>query len=233
MKRALVTALMLAALRAEAHRPITTAVTWDREIVRIFRDSCVECHSQRGGAFPLQRYEEARAWSRAIREEVLERSMPPWPAARGVGEFANDPSLPPRVIELIVAWVDGGTPRGDTTEPVEAIARIPPARHEPMPGARRVSIGTGATMDRDRTIAGAIPQAAPDTSIEVRAMFVDGTREEIVYIPRFDRRTRRSRTYWLKKPLFVPKGTVVEVVGGRAAVVFSEETRRPASPPSP
>lgn len=226
MRRALVIALMLAALPAEAHRPITTAVTWNREIVGIFRESCIECHSQGGGAFPLQRYEDARAWSRAIREEVLERRMPPWPAARGVGAFANDPSLPPRVIELIVAWVDGGAPRGDTTE---SLASIAPARHEPKLDARRVSIGKGATMDRDRTIAAAIPQAAPGTSIEVRALFVDGAREEIVYIPRFD----RTRTYWLEKPLFVPKGTVIEVVGGRAAVVFSEETRRPSAPPSP
>ena len=60
----------------------------------------------------LTSYDEARPWARAIREEVLSRRMPMWHAARGYGEFSNDPSLSPFEIALVAAWVDGGAPKG-------------------------------------------------------------------------------------------------------------------------
>ncbi len=60
----------------------------------------------------LATYEEARPWARAIKEEILTRRMPKWHAARGYGDFSNDPSLSPFEIALIVAWADGGAPRG-------------------------------------------------------------------------------------------------------------------------
>ena len=58
-------------------------------------------------------HQEARPWAKAIKEEVLERRMPPWHAVAGYGEFANDPSLAGREIDFITAWVDGGAPKGD------------------------------------------------------------------------------------------------------------------------
>jgi len=60
----------------------------------------------------LATYQDAREWSKAIRREVLERRMPPWPAARGFGDFANDRSLTPIEVELLTAWADGVTPLG-------------------------------------------------------------------------------------------------------------------------
>jgi hypothetical protein len=55
--------------------------------------------------------------------------MPPWPAARGYGEFSNDRSLTPLEAELLTAWADGGTPVG---QPVDARlgARAAPAARE-------------------------------------------------------------------------------------------------------
>ncbi len=61
---------------------------------------------------PLATYEDARNWAKAIRDEVLERRMPPWPAAKGFGAFVNDRSLTPIEIELLTAWADGATPIG-------------------------------------------------------------------------------------------------------------------------
>ena len=39
--------------------------------------------------------------------------MPPWPAVRGYGAFANDGALTPREIEFLMTWIDGGVPIGE------------------------------------------------------------------------------------------------------------------------
>jgi Copper type II ascorbate-dependent monooxygenase, C-terminal domain len=109
-----IAATLAVAWRGNAHEVITTKITFNKEIVRILSKSCMSCHRP-GGLAPmaLTTYQEARPWAKAIKEEVLERRMPPWHAVAGYGEFANDPSLAGREIDLITAWVDGGAPKGD------------------------------------------------------------------------------------------------------------------------
>jgi hypothetical protein len=58
------------AAAAYAHDPITTNVTWSKEISRVMR-----------------------LWAKAIRDEVLNRQVPPWDAVQGVGDFRDDRSL--------------------------------------------------------------------------------------------------------------------------------------------
>jgi hypothetical protein len=97
-----------------AHTPITTNILFNREVVRILKDNCLGCHRP-GGIAPmsLATYEEARPWAKAIKEELLERRMPPWSAVKGFGVFANAPLLSQRDVDIIVNWVEGGAPRGD------------------------------------------------------------------------------------------------------------------------
>jgi hypothetical protein len=64
----------------------------------------------------LATYEDARPWAKAIKEEILEKRMPPWRPVKGYGEFRNAPSLTQREVDLIVNWVEGGAPRGDEKE---------------------------------------------------------------------------------------------------------------------
>jgi hypothetical protein len=105
--------LALAVATPAAHDPITTKVTFSREIRAILTTHCTVCHSAGGPApMALTTYAETRPWARAIKEQVLTRRMPTWHAARGFGAFANDPSLTPFELSLIVAWVDGGLPQG-------------------------------------------------------------------------------------------------------------------------
>jgi hypothetical protein len=61
----------------------------------------------------LATYEDARPWAKAIKEELLEKRMPPWHAVKGYGEFRNAPPLTQRDVDLIVNWVEGGAPKGD------------------------------------------------------------------------------------------------------------------------
>src|SRR6185503_11851792 len=100
--------LSFAFLRASAHEPITTKVRFNKEVVRILERSCLGCHKPGGVAMSLATYEEARPWAKAIKEEILEKRMPPWRAMKGYGEFRNEPSLTQRDIDLLVNWVEGG-----------------------------------------------------------------------------------------------------------------------------
>ena len=95
-----------------SHKPITTNILFKNEIAQIFQRKCFQCHSDNNLSMSLTTYTEARPWARAIREEVLERKMPPWQAVPGYGHFANDISLNGREKEIILSWADGGAPSG-------------------------------------------------------------------------------------------------------------------------
>jgi hypothetical protein len=105
--------LLAAALSAYGHDIITTKVTFDREIVRLFDTHCISCHREGGTAFSLATYKDARPWAKAIGEEVLQRRMPPWGAVKGFGDFRNDQGLTAEQLELIVDWEEGGAPEGE------------------------------------------------------------------------------------------------------------------------
>jgi hypothetical protein len=103
----------------------TTPVTWTADVAPIVAARCAGCHAAGGFApMPLATYQDARNAARDIRQEVLARRMPPWPAARGIGAFANDRSLTPLEIDLLTAWADGATPIGSA-----AVAASAPAAH--------------------------------------------------------------------------------------------------------
>src|SRR5262245_29518060 len=110
------------ALRAHS-RP--TDVTYLKDVAPILQKRCTGCHASAGSAFPLDSYERARQHARSIRESVLDRRMPPWPAAPGFGDYRNDRSLTPIEIELLTAWVDGRTPLG-AGDPIAAEASSRP-----------------------------------------------------------------------------------------------------------
>ena len=95
-----------------SHVPITTKIVFNREIAQIFQKKCFQCHTDGNAAMALTTYKEARPWAVAIKEEILDREMPPWSAAGGYGHFSNDMSLTAREISLILSWADGGAPSG-------------------------------------------------------------------------------------------------------------------------
>lgn len=107
----------------------------------------------------LATYADARSWARAIREEVQERRMPPWPAARGFGDFQNDRSLSAIEVELLTAWADGGTPIGPPLAPASestgtSVVRSPdlvlavPTPHGVSSSTARFELPTGLTGSR-------------------------------------------------------------------------------------
>lgn len=116
--RLVVTALLLAPVAAGAQTP-----TFAKDVAPIFYSKCVECHRPTMFApMSLVTFDDARPWAKSIRNRVATRTMPPWGADPAHGVFKNDPRLSDREIATILAWVDGGAPKGDDRDMPKAPA---------------------------------------------------------------------------------------------------------------
>jgi hypothetical protein len=92
-------------------------VTFHKNVERILQNHCQECHRPGEIApFSLLTYEQARPYAKAIKADVLQGKMPPWPADPHFGKFSNDRSLSKADIDTIVAWVDGGALQGNKAD---------------------------------------------------------------------------------------------------------------------
>jgi len=96
-----------------ASGPSTAKVTFTRDVAPIFYNRCVECH-RAGEVAPMSliTYNEARPWAKAIKQKVVDRSMPPWLASVENTHFKNDRRLSQKEIDTIAAWVESGAPKG-------------------------------------------------------------------------------------------------------------------------
>lgn len=100
----------------QAKKQHAAAVTFTKDVAPIILNKCATCHRP-GEVAPmsLTSYQEVRPWCKAIREEVIEHTMPPWYADPHTStlKFANDRRLSQKEIDTITAWVDAGAPKGD------------------------------------------------------------------------------------------------------------------------
>lgn len=214
--------LVLVSASLSGHDPITTKVTWTRDIAPLLEARCVRCHRPDGrGPMSLVTFEEARPWAKAIKEEVMTRRMPKWHAARGYGDFANDPSLSPFEIAMLVAWVDGGAPKDPP--------RTTPAGPAPLPVApTRADVGKQTGRDvklpcnaqplpTGRLLA-VRPRLEPGGTAGISVTLPNGRREIVAWIRGFD--PEFEETYWLRTPMVLPKGSrlIVESTGACSVV---------------
>ena len=92
--------------------------TFTGDVAPILFDNCVTCHRP-GNIAPmsLTSYAESRPWARSIKDLVVSRTMPPWPAdPENSLKFRNERRLDQAEIDTIVAWVDGGAPKGNDAD---------------------------------------------------------------------------------------------------------------------
>ena len=204
--------LLLTAASMMAHDPVTTKLTWTKEISRIVYRRCASCHQPHGRAFSLLTYEEARPWAKGIRDEVLNRRMPPWDAVKGVGEFRDDACLSLPEIDLIVNWVEGGSPEGD----LSYLPLLPVGADEGNQVARTRGVNTRdtSTLDIARTVRGIRPLGA----VEVSVMLPDGSVRRLLWVRNF--RAEWNRIYWLRTPQRLPRGTQLKVTGAAAEIFW-------------
>ncbi|MBI3693366.1 MAG: thiol-disulfide isomerase [Acidobacteria bacterium] len=117
MKRLAVALGALALAAPAADISTSSKTTFTKDVAPILYSRCAECHRP-GEVAPMSllTYKDARPWAKAIREKVLDRSMPPWLADPRYGHFENDRRLSQKEISTLVAWADGGALQGDDAD---------------------------------------------------------------------------------------------------------------------
>jgi len=210
--------VMLGASPTEAHEIITTKITWGREISRVFSRRCFSCHQKGGPAFDLGTYEQARPWAEAIKEEVLERRMPPWGAVKGFGDFRDEDGLTEMEIALISSWVEGGAPRGDLSllsdqSRVEVEPSMPPNTGETL------IVSGSLSLKHTVKIAAVRPETLPEgASVRVIAERPNGAVEPVVWLYSYTSRFRH--TYFFKAPMTFGAGTTIRIYPAVGSVSF-------------
>lgn len=208
-----------------AHDPISTKLTFTREISRILVARCGSCHHDDGPApMPLIRYSDVRPWAKAIKEEVLERRMPPGQAVPGFGPLAATGALSQEELHLIADWVEGGAPAGDPVYLPE-IPYLWETKPEPPPGNRR-PVRAGEVLGASLLV-GAVEPApvAEGGSMKLAAQLPDGRVEPLVWV--YQWRARWNRPYRFTHLLRLPAGTRILITPPEAeAVLLSPVTAR-------
>jgi hypothetical protein len=211
-RRALILLLPVCAL---AHDPISTKITWSREVSRLVFAHCAGCHREDGWSFSLMTYRQARPWAVAIKDEVLARRMPPWGAVDGFGDFRDDQSLTQTEMEIIAAWAEGGAPEGDA-----ALLPAAPVGEKAAPaptGAELVVNGRLQLQRAVRVMAIRPGNVNAGASLQVIARRPDGSVEPLLWL--YNYQPRFSRSYVYREPVSLPEGTVVEMSPARVGTV--------------
>lgn len=237
MKRSILfTALVFIGIgvAAQAHDIITTPVTWDREISRIFFSRCTSCHREGGAAFSLVDYKETFPWRTAIKEEVLERRMPPWGAVKGFGDFRNDQALTPEQLELITSWSQGGSPEGEEKDlpPKDKLEEMmkesawhsdaPRVNHQPG----EIVANGDFRLIKAFTLDGLFPRSVPsDGSFQIIAEFPDGRIEPLLWLDGY--KSQFSHPFLFRNPIDLPAGTVISGLPAGANVVLLPAGEKP------
>jgi len=179
----------------------------------------------------LLTYQEARPWAKAIKEEVLERRMPPWGAVKGFGDFQNDVSLSQEEIHLLADWVEGGAPEGDSV-----YAPYPPDLDELKPPAAPpgITVQGSLVLPRRTTVFAIRPETIREgATVRVIAQRPDGGIEPLLWLYQFKPQWRR--TYIYRTPVSLPRGSKVELLppdAGTIVLVDSEQPRETSAAPS-
>jgi hypothetical protein len=201
------TVAMMVALGVTVYaHDVTTHVTWNREVSRIVFARCASCHRPGGSAFSLLTYAEANPWSKAIKETVLQRTMPPWGAVKGFGSFRNDRSLTQEEMDLFEKWVNGGAPEGNPNDLPSRPKILLPSEDPDRPGEitarENYRFAQPFKLDGIRMPDGARPESA-----QITIEFPDGRIEPLIWLHGPGGTGRQ--TFLLRKALTIPAGAMI------------------------
>ena len=221
--------MFAACFSAYGHDIITTKVTFDREIVRLLNTHCIACHREGGTAFSLATYHDARPWAKAIGEEVLQRRMPPWGAVKGFGDFRNDKALTPEQLELIISWVGGGVPEGETKD----LAPDPKFDQQPpeVPSHGSITVSGEFQLRKDFLLDGIVPKTVPeDAAFQITAEMPDGSIEPLLWFEHYS--AKFAHPFLYRNAIELPAGTRIHGVplGSSIALLSSSLSVGRATP---
>ncbi len=94
--------------------------TYYRDAKAVLDAKCGRCHQPDDIApFPLTTYDEVRAVAAALPNSIAAQTMPPWPPADGCNEYDHSRALTVDEQDLLLTWLDEGTPEGDPADEPE------------------------------------------------------------------------------------------------------------------
>jgi hypothetical protein len=215
---AAVVLLGLLAASAWSH-PMMGAITWNRHVSRVVYAHCVSCHHDGGTAFPLVEYRQAREVASAIKDTVLARTMPPWGAVKGFGELRDDAAMSAAEIDLIVEWVDTGTPRGNNARALPEAPTHSLVEDAFVTPKDAIAISGDTVLARAASVAGLKPErVAPDASLQIVATLPDGGVQPLVWL--YEYRREYTHAFWFAQALALPAGTTIRGVPDDARVLL-------------
>ncbi len=142
-------------------------VSWTKDIAPIIYKHCSSCHHEGAiGGFDLMSYDDVKNLGFQVRNAVLEKEMPPWPADPSYRHFVGEAVLSEDEIESINQWVDQGFFYGDQTE-------------EPAPPVYSPS---GSLLDRIDHVLEIEPYELQRDIDEYRWFVIENPFEETIYI---------------------------------------------------
>ena len=172
-------------------------------------------------------YKETFPWRTAIKEEVLERRMPPWGAVKGFGDFRNDQALTPEQLELLTSWSQGGSPEGEEKD-LPAQDKLDEMKKEsawfgqkPAVVHRKGEIVASGDykLAKPFKLDGLFPATVPpDSSFQIFAEFPDGQIEPLLWLDGY--KPQFAHPFLFRSPIQLPAGTVISGIPADAKVVL-------------
>lgn len=99
-----------------------TTPTFHRDVLPLLQNRCQNCHRPGGiGRVPFFDYTEVLAWAHQMRDSIETRTMPPWKAQPGYGDFKDSRRLSDTEIQTFTQWVDAGMPEGNPVDQPEPL----------------------------------------------------------------------------------------------------------------
>jgi hypothetical protein len=208
---------------SNAHN-VGNAITWNREISRIMYERCASCHREGGTAFSLMRYQDVQPRAVEIKESVLSRTMPPWGAVKGFGDFRNDQGLTQAELELITDWVDSDTPKGNNPNTLPKEPKFDKPSGFKMP-KNAVAVTGDLTLRSGLVVQGLFPEKMPGgISSKIVALLPDGRTEPLLWLYEYKESYRHP--FLFREPIELPAGTVIRGVPAGADIRLIPGKRR-------
>ena len=202
--------LTLSTATTLAHQTVVSQYTFARDVAPILAARCGGCHVDGGTASPLTRYQDVKAKSWRIQQELLSRRMPPWYAEPGVSAFAGSESLTPNEFDVLMTWAAGGTPEG-RSQPGRAASRAAePAAPTPAAPVRTLLVdGTGMNILQPVRVTALRPIRGPEeATVSLTIVAPNGARR---LLARLLLRERWSRRYAFVAPITIDTNSRIEV----------------------
>lgn len=171
----------------------------------------------------FQTFEQVRPWAKAIKEEVLQRRMPPWGAVKGFGDLHPDASLTQEELNRIAEWVEGGAPEGDAV----LMPDMRPKRSNfAAPRATNLLVNDGFRLPRDLVVLG-VTAPGDVNSARIVATKPDGASAPLIWLRNY--KGAWKRRFWFRSRMQLPRGTVIRIDGDAPmSLLIASATRKPA-----